>query len=253
MYKEELDLAIRAAKVAGRILNAGGAVTVDSAEGKDIKLSSDKESERTIIGILRSESQYAILSEECGEIAGTDHSGLRWIIDPLDGTANYFKGLKELTCVSIALWKNDEPVLGVVYRYALDELYCGVVGSGAYCSGTLLAPSGVDCVRKAVIATGFPVHRDYGTESLMSFVQTVQRFKKVRMLGAAAIMGTLVAAGKVDVYYEDHIMLWDVAAAAAITAAAGGEVQIERLEDHMCVCKLFANRALMEDFHAESL
>lgn len=253
MYKEKLELAIRAAKAAGTVLNAGGTVTVDSFKGKDIKLSADKESERTIVRILRSESRYAILSEECGEIAGTDHCGLRWIIDPLDGTANYFKGLKELTCVSIALWENDVPVLGVVYRYALDELYYGMAGKGAYCNGMPLAPSSVSNVQNAVIATGFPVHRDYSTEGLMSFVQTVQRFKKVRMLGAAAIMGTLVAAGKVDAYYEDHIMLWDIAAAAAITAAAGGEVQIRHLEDHMCVCKLFANRTLMEDFHAESL
>lgn len=253
MYQKELDLAVRTAKAAGAVLKKRNDISVDSAEGKDLKLSSDKESERAIIGMLRAESAYPILSEECGAVGEPDPNGYRWIVDPLDGTVNYYKNMPELTCVSIALWKGNEPILGVIYRYAVDELYWGVKESGAYCNGARISSSPTDQVQAAVIATGFPTHRDYSAESLLPFLQAVQRFKKVRMLGAAAIMGVFVAAGKVDAYYEDHIMLWDIAAASAIVVAAGGEAQIELLDKNMCVCKLFANRKLMEDFNAAGL
>lgn len=253
MYQKELDLAIRAAKAAGEILKQRNNIWIDSAAGKDLKLSSDKDSERVILRMLREESRCPILSEEHGAVDGQDQSGYRWIVDPLDGTVNYYKNMPELTCISIALWKDDTPVLGVIYRYALDELYWGASGMGAYCNDMLLVPSQTDKVRDAVIATGFPTHRNYDTESLLPFLRTVQQFKKVRMLGAAAIMGVFVAAGHADVYYEDHIMLWDIAAAAAIVSAAGGVSQIHLLDNDMCVCKLFANRALMEDFNATGL
>ena len=71
------------------------------------------------------------------------------------------------------------------------------------------------------MATGFPVKRTYDTKSLMLFIKQIQNFKKVRMFGAAAIMGTFVACGRVDAYFEDEIMIWDVCAAVALTNAAG--------------------------------
>lgn len=253
MYQKELDLAVRAAKAAGGILKQRGNISIDSTAGKDLKLSTDKESERVILRMLRAETGYPILSEECGVVEGQDLDGYRWIVDPLDGTVNYYKNMPELSCVSVALWKGDTPKLGVIYRYALDELYWGAARAGAYCNGLPLLPSQTGKIRDAVVATGFPTHRDYHSGSLMPFLRAVQQFKKVRMLGAAAIMGAFVAAGKVDVYYEDHIMLWDIAAAAAIVSAAGGVSQIELLNQNMCVCKLFANRTLMEDFNAAGL
>lgn len=253
MYKKELEIAIQAAREAGKLLRAGGNMTIDSMEGKDIKLSSDRDSEQKIFATLRSESAYPILSEESGRIETGDTTGHLWIVDPLDGTANYFKGLTELTCVSIALWKDGHPVLGVIYRYVVDELYYGIVGSGAYCNEVQISTSEIACVKEAVLATGLPVHRDYHSDSLLDFVRTIQQFKKIRMLGAAAVMGAFVAAGRLDAYWEDHIMLWDIAASAAIVRSAGGEVDIQFLEDNMCVCKLFANHGLMEDFNAKSL
>ena len=253
MYQRELELAIRAAKAVGEILKKRENIFIDSADGKDLKLSTDKESERVIIDILRKESAHPVLSEECGSIGTEDQSGYRWIVDPLDGTVNYYKNIPELSCVSIALWNGDAPVLGVINRYAADELYWGVTGNGGYCNGIRIAPAQTENIKDAVIATGFPTCRDYSAESLHPFLRTVQRFKKVRMLGAAAIMGVFVAEGKVDAYYEDHIMLWDIAAAAAIVTAAGGAVQIQRMENNMCICKLFANQALMEDFYAAGL
>jgi len=135
----------------------------------------------------------------------------------------------------------------------VDELYYGIVGEKAYCNKNIITTSDVGQMKHAVLATGFPVHRNYETENLLDFVQAVQKFKKVRMLGAAAVMGAFVASGHVDAYWEDHIMLWDIAAAAAIVQAAGGIAVIQHLEKNMCVCKLFANQMLMEDFNAQGL
>lgn len=254
-YERELELAKMAAKEAGDFLKRREEIHVDASEGKDIKLSSDKYSEKIIIDRLK-ETEIPILSEECGRVnvqGNAECSGAVWIIDPLDGTANYWKGLQELACVSIALWKDSRPVLGVVYRFFSDELYHGIVGQGAFLNGEPIHTSDVTETEQAIVATGFPVHRDYGTESLSVFINQVQNFKKVRMLGAAAVMGTFVAVGKVDAYMEDEIMLWDVAAAAALVLAAGGEASVELLDDDKCICKCFATRALMEDYYAKSL
>lgn len=251
MYEKELEVAKVAAQKAGKYLREYTDIHVDNASGKDIKLSSDKNSEKILLQELSSLG-IPVLSEECG-LVGSGESDFCWIIDPLDGTANYWKGMRELACVSVALWKLGEPILGVVYRFKTDELFYGVVGEKAYCNEQVINTSNVEHTQEAVIASGFPVHRDYGTDSLAKFVKQVQRFKKVRMLGAAAIMGAFVGAGRIDAYMEDEIMLWDIAAATAIVKAAGGVIEIKMLEDNKCICKCFANQKLKEDYYAESI
>lgn len=247
---KELELAIRAAKEAGNFLKQRKDIRVDVLEGKDIKLSSDKMSEKIIMDIL-DESGIAILSEEYG-FKG-EESKLCWIIDPLDGTINYYKGMDEMACVSIALWKEERPVLGVVYRFRKEELFFAEEGFGAFLNDIPITTSDIMLTEQAVMATGFPVKRDYDTESLTLFVKQVQNFKKVRMLGAAAIMGTFVACGRFDAYFEDEIMLWDIAAAIALVNAAGGETVLKLLNGNKCICKCFATKALMEDYYAKGL
>ncbi len=252
MYEKELELAIKTAKEAGDFLLSEENMKVDSAEGKDIKLSTDKSSEKIIMESLGKESNYPILSEEAGLLEGKDPS-CRWIVDPLDGSLNYNRDMKEMTCVSIALWKGETPLLGVIYRYATGELYTGIVGEGAFCNGKAIGSSQVTTLSQGVFATGFPVNRDYGEESLLKFSKQVQQFKKVRMLGTAALMGTFVACGKVDVYEEENIMLWDIAASTALVLASGGEAEVKIQESNQCHCKLFANKGIKEDFHAKIL
>lgn len=250
MWTRELEFAKKAAKAAGEFLKKREGIHIDALEGKDIKLSSDKMSEKIIMDILE-ESKIPILSEEYG-FKGTEGE-LCWIVDPLDGTINYFKGLDDFACVSVALWEKGRPVLGVVYRFMKDELFYGAEGEGAFLNESRITPSGIKETSQSVMATGFPVKRSYDTESLSKFVKQVQCFKKVRMLGAAAIMGTFVACGRLDAYFEDEIMLWDVAAAVAIVNAAGGATSLELLDDNKCLCKCFATEALMEDYYAKSL
>lgn len=250
MWAKELELAKQAAKRAGDFLRKREDIHVDMLEGKDMKLSSDKMSEKIIMDVL-SESDFPILSEEYG-FKG-EKSDCCWIIDPLDGTINYFKGLDDLACVSVALWEKDRPVLGVVYRFMKDEMFYGSKGTGAFLNGHVIHPSGIKETGQAVMATGFPVKRSYSSDSLDKFIRQVQVFKKVRMLGAAAVMGTFVACGRLDAYFEDEIMLWDIAAASAIVEAAGGTVSIELLDHNKCLCKCFATKDLLEDYYAKSL
>lgn len=250
MKSKELELAIIAAKKAGDFLKKREGIHVDGSEGKDIKLSSDKLSEKIIMDVLK-ESGIPILSEEYG-FKG-ESGKCCWIVDPLDGTINYYKGMDEMACVSVALWKEDRPVLGVIYRFMRDELYYGEENAGAYMNDAPIHPSDVRRTDDAVMATGFPVKRAYDTESLSQFVKQVQYFKKVRMLGAAAIMSTFVACGKFDAYFEDEIMIWDVAAGIAIVNAAGGSAILKLLEDHKTICKCFATKELLEDYYAKGL
>lgn len=250
MFKRELELAIKAARSAGNLLLKRKDISIDSDEGKDLKLSSDKLSEHIIIDILK-ETGIPILSEECGEIAGD--GGYRWIIDPLDGTVNYWRGLDELSCVSVALWREDEPLLGVINRFCVNELFYGSVGNGSFLNGDQIYVSDVTKVSKAIVATGFPTYMDFSSENITRIVKNLQRFKKIRMLGTAAVMGSFVAAGRFDAYMEEDIKLWDVAAASALVKAAGGVADIRLSSDYKCVCRFFSTQKLMEDYYAESL
>lgn len=242
MFDEELAVAKKVAKKAGAYLLKRRNICIDSEAGKDIKLSSDKQSERIILGGL-SEFGYSIISEEYGFCdKGTE---LCWIVDPLDGTMNYLKGLDDLTCVSIALWKGNEPVLGVVYRYKSDEMFTGIVGTGAFLNDRELCCSNVIDVSQAVLGTGFPVSRNFDDESLREFIYDSQIYKKVRMFGTAALMCVYVSCGRIDVYKEENVKLWDIAAALAIVKAAGGYYKIEFRDKYKCICKCYANASLM--------
>lgn len=247
LYESELKLAVEAAVKAGEELFRNDSLQVDSNIGRDIKLSSDKQSEKLIIDMLR-ETKIPILSEECGFISGSEKE-LRWIVDPLDGTANYYRNMTEMTCVSIALWKNNTPILGVINRFKEKEVYSGIVEVGAWKNGTMIQTSKMESLPESIIATGFPVNAKYDDESLRLFMRQIQNFKKVRMLGSAATMGAFVSDGRVDVYAEEGIMLWDIAAATALVQSAGGVTDITFLEKNRCICKLFANEKLKENYN----
>lgn len=251
MYEKELQEAILAAKAAGNYLKNNIEQTkIEKEEGKDIKLSADRKSEEIIIDILQ-KTEIPILSEEIGFI-GNEREKF-WIIDPLDGSANYIRGLYNLTCVSIALWDNNKPMLGVIYRWYTDDIYFGIKGISSKKNGKTLQPSNIISVNNAYLATGFPVRRDYSTESLSKFICLVQKFKKIRMFGTAALSGVMVSEGLVDTYIEDEIMIWDVAAACAIVEASGGCFILKLLNEYKCNCSIFANSELMEDYYAQGL
>lgn len=208
--------------------------SLNTASGHDVKIRADQESEKIIVERLAG-SNIPIFSEEAGSIAAekgrkkTADTNLLWIIDPLDGSLNYHQGVP-LSCVSIALYNETLPILGVVFDFNHGDLFSGLVGIGAWLNHRAIRPSQVGEISKAVLCTGFPVNTDFSGPALARFIEGVQRFRKVRLLGSAALSLCCVACGRVDAYREENIMFWDVAAGLALVQSAGGVVQVENLE-----------------------
>ncbi len=222
-----LDVAVSAVTEAGRLLLdlRQKPMEVLCEPGHDIKLKADQLAESRILRILQERMPLPVLTEESGEHGGVEERAAMWVVDPLDGTFNYSRGMP-MCCSSVGLWENGQPVAGAVYNFFHGELFTGIVGRGAWLNGKPIAVSGVREVSKASLATGFPHHHDYGDAPLREFIRQVQDFKKIRMLGSAALMGAYVACGWLDAYVEEDVWLWDVAGAAAIARAAGGAVEV---------------------------
>ena len=221
MYEAELRLAEKAALKAGRFLKSATEKTITSQEGRDIKLELDVLSENLIKEELHGSSPYAILAEESGFDGAKDEQPI-WIIDPIDGTMNYSRGVPA-ACVSIALWQGDKPLLGVIYDFNHDELFSAVVLKTA--AKTAKEKS------QAILATGFPTYMKQDTDSLERFITTVQGYKKIRMIGSAALSLAYVSCGRFDAYMENSIKFWDVAAGIALCKAAGVECRYEFADD----------------------
>ncbi len=228
-WQKELDLAKTAAKTAGALLRKQQRQPLNaiSKAGRDLKLHVDKESETVIIQTLKASSSYKILAEESGEHGTIDSDAAMWIVDPLDGTINFSRGIP-LSCVSIALWHGHQPILGVIYDFNHDELFSGIVGVGAWCNNKSVTVSDVREKSEAILTTGFPVNRDFKSFSIRNFLKSIQDFKKIRLFGSAALSLAYVACGRVDAYTEEDIMLWDVAAGIALVLSAGGWDEINK-------------------------
>jgi myo-inositol-1(or 4)-monophosphatase len=170
----------------------------------------------TVLGI-------PILSEESGHLLKENNQDYLFIVDPLDGTVNYVRGVGPCG-VSIALWKKNKPLFGVVYDLIEKKLIWGGGKYGSYCNDKVISVSNISDKKKALICSGFPVRFDMKSSELMNdFLKTVSSYSKIRMLGSASMSLVSVAMGKSDAYSEKNIMLWDVAAGLAIVEGAGGK------------------------------
>ncbi len=219
-------MAVEAVRQAGDFLSESRHSDVAVAEDleRDVKLVVDRASEDIIIRTLGGKSGFSILSEERGFMEQPNSMpGIHWIVDPLDGSLNYWRGLP-LCCVSIGLWCEDEPLLGAIYDFNREELFTGIVGMGAWLNGESIKVSLTAELRRAVLCTGFPAGADFSPSALLELVGQIGRYKKIRLLGSAALSLAYVSAGRADAYFERGIKLWDVAAGLAIVRAAGGQV-----------------------------
>jgi fructose-1,6-bisphosphatase/inositol monophosphatase family enzyme len=218
-----LGIAVQVAKKAGAFLmeTRKSDIHVNSSNDKDIKLQADVASEQLIIQLLSQASPFDILSEESGLLQRENSGGYRWIVDPLDGSLNYLRGI-DIFAVSIGLWKHNEPLLGVVYDFLHNNLYTGIAGTGAWLNEQELHVSDIAEKKDGILVTGFPVYSDFDTETLLHFVKNIQAFKKVRLFGSAAMSLVHVARGSVEAYQENNIAIWDVAAGLPILLGAGG-------------------------------
>jgi myo-inositol-1(or 4)-monophosphatase len=244
-YMPNLNLATEAATKAGRFLlkNIGKNFDIIAEEEREIHFQFDIEAEKIIINELQNGSAYKIVTEESGLINATgEESEYLWIVDPLDGSINYSEGIP-LSCVSVSLWRNSAPVLGVIYDFNRDHIYTGIIGLGAWVNNHPIRVKPFRSSEKAILCTGFPASMDFSETVMDAFIARFKKFRKIRMLGSAALSLAFVASGRVDAYYEKNIKIWDVAAGLALVKAAGGEI----------ICKGFPALHIVEAFGGTSL
>jgi myo-inositol-1(or 4)-monophosphatase len=208
-------------------------------EGRDIKLKVDVDAEKIIKDHLVAESSFPILAEESG--ASNELNEYYWVVDPLDGTSNFLRNIP-ISCVSIALMKDIEPILGVIFDFNNDDLYFGHHKSKAYLNDSRLSVSSTALKGDATLVTGIPAKKNYSDEEFKNMISDFQSWKKIRMIGSAAMASVYVASGKADAYSENGIFLWDVAAGAAIVKAAGGQVSLKNLTPDYRVDATFTNK-----------
>ena len=227
----ELEIALSAARKASEVLRAGfGAAHAITYKGEvDFLTEVDKEAEQ-VIGeeLLRTFPTHGILAEEGGELAGAGDA--RWIVDPLDGTTNYAHGLP-IFCVSVALERADEVVLGVVHDPMRKETFVAERGRGAILNGRPISVSDTDEPIRALIATDFPYDRERMPETLELFGRFSALSRAMRRLGAAALDLCYVAAGRLDGYYMRGVRPWDLAAGSLMVREAGGKLTDYRGEE----------------------
>ena len=149
------------------------------------------------------------------------------IVDPIDGTTNFVNKLPH-TAISVGVYIDKKPYIGIVYNPILDELYTAVVGEGAFCNGEKIEVSNEKDFQKALLSTGFPYSSGTCENDLNDVIKKIKqilpRCQDIRRLGAASLDLCLVARGVYEGYYEMNLKAWDVSAGLIILQEAGGKV-----------------------------
>lgn len=221
-----LSVAIDAARQAGALIktNYGSELGVNEVHQYDLKLEMDVRAQALITDILLAAfPTHAIYGEE--GIAGDQSSEYQWIVDPIDGTVNYFYGIPHF-CVSIALRKGQEIITGVIYDPMLDELFAAEKGGTPTLNGKPIRVSKRGDMADAMITVGFSKNKESIDAGLRRFGTLLTQVRKTRMLGSAALGMAYVAAGRLDAYIEEVISLWDVAAGILLVETAGGRAPL---------------------------
>ncbi len=190
----------------------------------DLVTEVDKHSENLLVAAIQKHfPDHQILGEETGAHAGA--SDYRWVIDPLDGTANYAAGIP-VFCVSVALQKAEKTILGIVYMPYLNEYYWAEPGKGAWLGERRLQVKPFQALNRCILGTGFPYDKDtHPDNNVNNAGQLIPKIRGFRRIGAAAYDLCLVAGGALDGYWEKCLKLWDIAAGQLIVEEAGGVVE----------------------------
>jgi len=222
-WKEQLEMAVRAARDAGRIqLEAFDKPhTVDFKGETNLVTEVDRACEEAIFGLLRDAFPgHDFLLEE--SVTPRTDSPFLWVVDPLDGTTNYTHCYPHFCC-SIALQHEGKTVLGVVYDPVRGELFTALAGSGAFLNGRRVRTSDEDQLIRCLIATGFPNEiRTARDKNLRKFARILLLARSVRRSGSAALDLCYLAAGRLDGYWVLTLAPWDQAAGILMVEEAGG-------------------------------
>ena len=211
---------------------------VISNEGRDIKLRADIESENIIKKYIKENSDLPILAEESG--ANENLGSSFWVVDPLDGTSNYSRDFP-ICCISIALIHENKIILGVINDFNRNIIFEGSTETPAMMNSKLISVSDISDKTKATLATGLPAKGSYKDEAMLALAKEFTQWKKIRMIGSAAMSCAYVASGQFDQYQENGIFLWDIAAGLAIIKAAGGNYHYKTYDDNKFKVDVIAN------------
>ena len=239
-----LDTAKNAAEAAGEILvaHAGGRLRVNAEAVHDLKLEVDVLAEKAILSVIhKAFPDHGVLAEESG--TGGAAGPYTWIVDPLDGTVNYYFGIP-YWCTSIACYRTSEegtggngplaglgrPVAGVVYAPCTGDLFSTRAGAGAFLNGRAVRAGSVQRLDEALLVLGFGKTDVYGLTMAKAAVSFADKVRKLRCLGAAALDLAGVACGRVSGFFETGLRTWDIAAGAALIREAGGMLRAEEFE-----------------------
>ena len=203
-----LTVAIKAARAAGKVMHTNWhkPKRVNSAEAHDIKLELDVQCQALIEKILAAAfPQIPVLGEEGS--TGDTSAEYRWVIDPIDGTVNYFFGMPH-ACVSIALQHREKSVVGVIYDPFTDEIWTTTKGQPTRLNGKIVHVSNRSRIEESVIAMGFSKNQDNLNKSMPHLIRLSRRAKKIRIMGSAALELAYVASGRLDAYIAQTRSGW---------------------------------------------
>src|SRR3989344_1031080 len=221
--KKAKQFAIGAARKAGSIAKKDfhHIMKIERKDTHELVTNVDKKVERFIISRIKKKYPgHHIMAEESGE--NRQKSEYMWIIDPIDGTHNFIHGIADFG-VEIALAKNNEVILGVVYLPMTDELFCAEKGKGAFLNSKRIHVSrkGIKDETFLCYSCNFSQSPKWHIKNLNALIKI---FKNVRLFGSTAVEMSYVAAGKAECFVVRHDKPWDYAASALIVEEAGGKV-----------------------------
>jgi myo-inositol-1(or 4)-monophosphatase len=244
--KQHLDAAENAARAAGKLLreNFQRRQRVKTFAAHDIKLEIDVQAQELIGNLLLNEfPAHALYGEE--GIGGDQSSDHQWIVDPLDGTVNYFYGIPHF-CVSIALRLHKQIVVGVIYDPIRNETWTGQRGEVSKLNGAPIHVSDRAELAETVVSIGLAKTGETINTNFPLLQQMIHRVRKCRVLGSAALDMAYVACGRFDAYIETGISLWDIAAGALLVENAGGTVDLRPRENMQDKYSIVASNGLID-------
>jgi myo-inositol-1(or 4)-monophosphatase len=242
-----LELAVDLARRGAAIHRDGrhGPLEVRTKSTKtDLVSRIDAEAERAIVEQIRAARPHdGILAEEETDVRGS--TGVRWFIDPLDGTVNYVHSYPAYAC-SIGFEVDGEPCGGAIVDSTRDTLYAARRGAGARRDGESIGPSEKSDLSRCLIATGFAYAAELRAEQAQVAARVLPIVADIRRAGSAALDLASVASDEVDAYYEIGLAPWDLAAGRAIATEAGARVEVLPIVDSDHGLVVAAPRQLFE-------
>ncbi len=226
-FSTELKVARTAADAAAEIINKyqhEHSFSINYKGKNDLVTEADLKAEKEILSIIREEyPEDQILAEETAS-EGLLPEDRTWLIDPIDGTTNFAHDFP-VYCVSIALWEDREPKMGLVLEVSRQEYFTAITGNGAFLNGKPISVSNIENSTKSLIGTGFPYNDLSLIDNYLSFLRfLMENTQGVRRPGSAAYDLCCLAVGRYDGFFEYSLNPWDVGAAALVIKEAGGTI-----------------------------